>query len=930
MRIPTATYRIQFNSQFGFKSAQKIVDYLAQLGISDLYASPIFKARAGSTHGYDVVNPTQLNPELGTSEDFESLVQNLQQHHMGWLQDIVPNHMAYDSQNQWLMDVLENGPSSDYVEYFDIAWNSPFAGNKEPILVPLLGNFYGECLENGEIQIKYDQNGLSANYYSLSIPLKLESYATFLTHNLGKLGRTLGRKDPNFIKLLGILYLVRNISGETGKQRQDQADFTKALLWELYSDNEEVKAFIDENIQIFNGEKGKPESFNLLDALLTDQFFRLAYWKVGAEEMNYRRFFTVNELISVKVEELKVFNSTHDLICKLVKEGKFTGIRIDHIDGLYDPTQYLDRLREKLGDVYITVEKILQLGEGLPPIWDMQGTSGYDYLNFVNGIFCQSSNQDQLDEIYRYSTGFNKSFEEVVAEKKHLIIDKNLAGDIDNLAFLLKQISGHYRYGNDFTINGLKRAIAEVLTRFPIYRTYTDNAGLLEGDQKYIQEVIQVAKEHTPLLINELNFIEKLLLLQYEDTLTQPEKDQWLYWVMRVQQYTGPLMAKGVEDTALYVYNRLLSLNEVGGEPAHFGISLPEFHEFNQERQERWSHAMSATSTHDTKRGEDVRARINVLSEIPDEWQQKVRNWSNLNRRHKVRNKGSEFPDRNDEYALYQTLIGAFPFAEHEMDSFVDRVKDYMLKAIREAKVYTAWLRPNPNYEDACLKFVEAILERSEQNQFLQEFLPFQQRVAYYGIFNSLAQTLIKITSPGIPDFYQGTELWDLSLVDPDNRRPVDFELRQKYLNEIQNRVQADTLGLINELLEQKEDGRIKLFLTLQALKARTQNLDVFQQGSYIPIKVAGKFQDHIFAFARSTENRFSITVAPRFYTHVVQPGECPIGEQSWADTHLQLPAGMPSTWQDAITNQTIQAGSELAVGKVLQYFPVALLMSRG
>jgi (1->4)-alpha-D-glucan 1-alpha-D-glucosylmutase len=928
MRIPTATYRIQFNSAFKFEAATAIVPYLAELGISDLYASPIFKARAGSSHGYDVVDPTQLNPELGTSEDFETLIQTLQTRQMGWLQDIVPNHMAYDSQNRWLMDVLENGPSSDYVEYFDIAWNSPFESNKEPILVPLLGNFYGECLENGELQIKYEQNGLSVNYYNLSIPLKLESYATFLTYNLGKLARSLGRKDPNFIKLLGILYLLRNISGETGKQRQDQAEFVKGLLWELYSDNAEVKAFIEENLNTFNGEKGKPESFNLLDALLTDQFFRLSYWKVGAEEMNYRRFFTVNELISVKVEELKVFNATHDLICKLVKEGKITGIRIDHIDGLYDPTQYLERLREKLGNVYITVEKILQLGEDLPPIWDIQGTSGYDYLNFVNGIFCKLDHQEKLDRIYQSSTGFLKDFEEVIAEKKHLIIDKNLAGDIDNLSFLLKKISGHYRYGNDFTINGLKRAIAEVLTRFPIYRTYTNSGTLLEGDRAYIQEVIQVAKEHTPLLINELNFIEKLLLLQYEDTLSQAEKDQWLYWVMRVQQYTGPLMAKGVEDTALYVYNRLLSLNEVGGEPAQFGISLSEFHEFNQVRQEQWSNAMSATSTHDTKRGEDVRTRISVLSEIPEEWQKQVQSWSELNRRHKVRNKGTEFPDRNDEYAFYQTLIGAFPFDESELESFTGRVKDYMLKAIREAKVYTAWLRPNSNYENACLKFVEAVLERSEQNRFLQEFLPFQKRIAFYGILNSLSQTLIKITSPGIPDFYQGTELWDLSMVDPDNRRPVDFELRQNYLTEIQKQIQADLPSLISSLFETKEDGRIKLFLTIQALKARANYLELFQKGTYIPLEVVGKFQDHIFAFARRIGNLTSITIVPRFCTGLVEPNTYPLGEQVWADTHLKLPAESALTWRDTITNQTIQAGGSLPVGKALQHFPVSLLIS--
>jgi len=927
MRIPTATYRIQFTADFGFDAARKITHYLAELGISDLYASPVFKARAGSTHGYDVVDPTQLNPELGTPEAFEALIAELQQEQMGWLQDIVPNHMAYNSDNQWLMDVLENGPSSSYVDHFDIAWNWPFDSTQEPILVPMLGNFYGECLENGELQLKYDETGLSINYYNLSIPLKLESYGTFLTYNLGQLARTLGRKHPTFIRLLGILYMLKNVPPEiASKQRQDQIDFVKGLLWELYSDAD-VKSFIDDNIQAFNGEKGNSESFNLLDKLLSEQFFRLAYWKVGAEEINYRRFFTVNELISVKAEELRVFNNTHALIFKLVEEGKFTGLRIDHIDGLYNPTEYLDRLREKTGDTYITVEKILQPGEDLPPIWSVQGTSGYDYMNYVNGVFCQTGNQEKLDQVYQTVTGQTMPFEEMAIQKKHLILDNDLAGDLDNLARFLKKLSGKYRYGNDFTVNGLKGAITAVLTQFPIYRTYTNQDTLLESDRPYIQQAIQISKDNTPRLTNELNFIEKLLLLDYDSTLTQAEKDQWLYLVMRLQQYTGPLMAKGVEDTALYVYNRLLSLNEVGGDPGHFGTTLSEFHAFNQNRQQRWTHAMSATSTHDTKRGEDVRARINVLSEIPEEWQQQVQIWSELNRSHKTKGKHTPYPDRNDEYALYQTLIGAYPFAEAELDSFVDRVKDYVLKAIREAKVHTTWLRPNAIYEEACMNFVKAILERSTENQFLQKFLPFQQRIAGYGVCNSLSQTLLKMTSPGVPDFYQGTELWDLSLVDPDNRRPVDFAQRQTYLDEMKTKLQNDILSLIPELFSTQEDGRIKLFLIVQALKARTQYHQVFQQGNYLPLEVTGPFKDHVIAFARQAGDTTLITIVPRFLTGLIQPGTYPLGQEIWQETCLRLPSELPATWTDTITQQPVNGDRSLPIGSVLQHFPVALLV---
>lgn len=930
MKIPTATYRIQFTADFGFNAAQNIAGYLAKLGISDLYASPIFKARAGSSHGYDVVDPTQLNPELGTQESFDTLVETLKQHQMGWLQDIVPNHMAYDSQNKWLMDVLENGPNSNYVEYFDIAWNAPFETNQDAILVPLLGDFYGACLENGEIQLKYDENGLSVNYYSLSIPLRLESYATFLRYNLGQLARTLGRNHPTFIRLLGILYMLKNVPPEiAGQQRQDQSKFVKGLLWELYTDQANIKNFIDSNLQTFNGEKGNPDSYNLLDALLTEQFFRLSYWKVGAEEMNYRRFFTVNELISMKVEELKVFNATHDLIFRLLNEGKITGLRVDHIDGLYDPTQYLQRLREKAGDTYITVEKILQPGEELPKIWDIQGTSGYDYLNFVNSVFCKLSEQETFDQIYAEFNRQGMSFEELAIEKKRLILDRNLAGDLDNLATILKKVGSKNRYSNDFTINGLKQALVAVLIRFPIYRTYTNEDGLLELDRPYIQSVIESAKEHTPFLQNELNFIEKLLLLDYESVLTPTEKAQWLYLVMRIQQYTGPLMAKGVEDTTLYVYNRLLSLNEVGGAPERFGISQAEFHEFNQKRQEHWTHTMNATSTHDTKRGEDGRARLNVLSEIPEEWHQQVQTWSKLNHHCKQRVKGAIMPDRNDEYAFYQTLVGAYPFAEEEIKDFVSRVKDYVLKAIREAKIHTTWLRPNSVYETAFTSFVDAVLDPSQENLFLQSFLAFQKRVATYGIFNSLSQTLLKIVSPGVPDFYQGGELWDLSLVDPDNRRPVNFELRQTYLEDIQRKAQTDRPGLIAELLRTKEDGRIKLFVITEALKARSAYLKIFQQGTYVPLEVTGKFADHIIAFVRQQGDQTILVIVPRFLTNLIQPDEYPLGKQVWADTTLKLPSNVTNSWQNGLTNQTIQTTDEsLLIGQALEQFPVALLIS--
>jgi (1->4)-alpha-D-glucan 1-alpha-D-glucosylmutase len=929
MRIPTSTYRIQFHSGFPFDAAKQVVAYLADLGISDLYASPIFKARAGSTHGYDIVDPTVLNPELGSQEEFEALTDELKKYELGWLQDIVPNHMAYDSQNKLLMDVLENGSDSESFDFFDIEWNHAYEDVRGRVLTPMLGDFYGRCLENGEIQLGYNEMGLSVNYYSLKLPVRIESYALFITQNLGGLARSLGRHHPDFVKLLGLLYIVKNIPVEAkGKERYDQIEFVKQLFWELYNQNQEVHSFVDSNVDFFNGQKGQPESFNPLDSLLAEQFYRLAFWKVGAEEINYRRFFTVNELISLKIEEPKVFHKTHSLIYQLVEEGKITGLRIDHIDGLYDPTQYLERLREKMGDVYITVEKILELEEDLSDIWPIEGTSGYDFMNYVNGVFCRCETEQRLQKIYTRFTESNQPYKELVVEKKKLIIERNLAGDLENLALSLKRVAGQTRQGSDFTLNGLQRALVEVLALFPVYRTYINPQGLTESDRKQVNQVIERAKAQVPLLLNELDFIKKLLLLEYDDFLTQTQQEEWLHFVMRLQQLTGPLMAKGVEDTLLYVYSRLLSLNEVGGNPGQFGISLSAFHEFNQRRHEHWTHSMSATATHDTKRGEDMRSRLNILSEIPEEWEKQVVRWSEINQSKKVQAENRVIPSANDEYFLYQTLLGAFPFDQNgDRSTFLTRIKDYVIKAVREAKVHTAWLRPDSEYEEGYLSFVEQVLEDSNGNQFLSEFLPFQKRISDYGIFNSLSQVLLKNTAPGVPDLYQGTEFWDLSLVDPDNRRPVDYDQRISCLHDLKARGQTDSLQLIDELLTTRTDGRIKLFLTFKVLQARKTNSALFEQGNYQPLLVSGKFKDHVIAFTRSFQGRTAIAVAPRFLTGLIEAGQLPLGEQIWADTAIDLPANLSSSWQDAIAAQAIQANGKLSVGDALKHFPVALLI---
>lgn len=929
MRIPVSTYRLQFRKEYDFAAATAIVPYLAELGISDLYASPIFKARAGSSHGYDVVDPTQLNPELGARETFDALVSAIQQQKMGWLQDIVPNHMAYDSQNLWLMDVLENGFDSDSFDYFDIDWNHAYEDIRERVLAPLLGNLYSDCLENGEIKLAYDETGLSVDYFSLRLPVRIESYARFITYNLGQLTKALGRRHPDFVKLLGILYLIKNIPTEAkGRERYDQVAFVKGLLWELHEQNEAVRELFAANVQSFNGEVGNLESFNLLDSLLSEQFYRLSFWKVGAEEINYRRFFTVNELISVKVEEIKVFHKTHSLITQLAEDGIFTGVRIDHIDGLYDPAEYLERLREKIGDVYIIVEKILELSEGLPTSWQIQGTSGYEFLNYVNGLFCNTANEAAFNHLYITFTGVTADYDRLSAEKKWLIIDKNLAGDVENLAQRLKRIAAQTRSGGDFTAYGLKRALSEVLALFPIYRTYIASDTVSNTDQRVIRETIALAKQHLPLLVRELEYIETILLREDSDYLADDQKVDRLRFVMRMQQLTGPLMAKGIEDTLLYVYNRLLSLNEVGGNPSHFGISPMQFHEFNQHKLQHWLHSMNTTSTHDTKRGEDVRARLNVLSEIPDEWAEHVVHWAETNFNQKGRTGGRTIPDRNDEYFLYQTLVGSFPFDEAEFPEFVDRVKDYVIKAVREAKVHTAWLRPDSDYENGFSTFVETLLATPE-NAFLSRFRSFQAKIAEYGIFNSLSQVLIKNVAPGVPDLYQGDEFWNLSFVDPDNRRPIDYEQRSTALKQIKAKLAHDPITLIDDLFANKTNGNIKLFLTYQLLQSRKKFVALFQQGDYQPLTVSGALQNHIIAFTRSFEGQVAIAIAPRFLTSLIQPGERPLGKTVWQDTSISLPSGSPSTWTNTITAQSIQSQDTIAVGDALQHFPVALLISR-
>ena len=932
MRIPAATYRLQFTPQFGFAHARAVLAYLQELGISDIYASPIFHARSGSAHGYDVVDPNRLNIELGSAEEFEALVEEARRCGLGWLQDIVPNHMAYDSQNRLLMDVLENGTGSPYSDFFDIDWNHPYENMRGKVLAPFLGRFYGQCLEDGEITLHYDPSGLNIRYYALTLPVNIESYSEVLTDHLSALRRRLGAGELDFIKLLGVLYTLKNIAPkEEAAERADQIVFVKRILWELYSGNEEIKRHLDANLSRFNGTPGKPESFNALDRLLTQQWYRLSFWKVAAEELDYRRFFNINELISLRMEDEKVYRHTHALIVKLARESRFTGLRVDHVDGLYDPLSYLKWLRRDAGATYLTVEKILAFDEELPAQWPIEGTTGYEFLNYLNGIFCARERRRQFNEIYTRFTGLETSCAALTVEKKRLIIGKYMAGDIEGLAFLLKSVSSRDRHAADVTLYGLKRALVEVLAFFPVYRSYVSRDQCSAEDRRRLRLAVERAKAANAGLLLELNFIEQFLLLEFHEHQGEEEKSHWTHFVMRFQQVTGPLMAKGFEDTTLYVYNRLLSLNDVGGDPDRFGVSVDEFHDFVRRRRERWPHAMNASATHDTKRGEDARARINVLSELPDEWEKQLRSWSRINRTKKAMIKGGEAPDRNDEYFLYQTLIGACPVDGPADESFLERLKSYLVKAVREAKVHTEWLKPDLAYEEAFISFAEAILAPSDNNRFLAEFVPFVNNIAYGGMFNSLAQTLLKMTAPGVPDIYQGTELWDLSFVDPDNRRPVDYAARAGWLEEIKAAESKDRLGLLRDLLSHWQDGRIKLYLTLKLLGFRRAHADLFGAGEYVPLRATGEMAKQVCAFARRQGRAWALAVVPRLIGRAAYRGHAPLGGDLWGATALDLPAEAPRRWLDVISGELLEgapqtAPNRLLLGRIFKHFPVALL----
>ncbi|MDD2852663.1 MAG: malto-oligosyltrehalose synthase [Desulfuromonadaceae bacterium] len=978
LRIPASTYRLQFNAGFTFSDARGIISYLHDLGISDLYASPYFKAHEGSLHGYDCIDQNCLNPEVGSEDEYEEFVSELKRHDMGQILDIVPNHMCIEGQgNRYWQDVLENGPSSIYASFFDIDWHPVKKELENKILIPILGNQYGAILENGELCLTFEEGSFFITYYEHKLPIVPKTYSNVLTLGIERLEQELSAVAPQYQEILSIVTALKHLPPVTEsdperiRERYREKEVVKRRLWSLYQNSSAIKEFIDQNVAVINGWREDPSSFDLLDALLRDQVYRISHWRVATEEINYRRFFDINSLGAIKVEDPAVFEQTHALLFRLVKEGKISGMRIDHVDGLHDPEDYFRRLqsacfihlygsspdasdnngtisREKHELVmtvdpsykpfYIIAEKILLKSEKMPESWQVFGSTGYDYANQVNGLFVETAHAKVLETIYTRFLQHRIDFTQAVYDKKKLVMQVTMSSEINTLAHYLNKISEQNRHTRDFTLNSLIKSIVEVIACFPVYRSYTTTFEVLERDLQYIESAVSRAKRLNPAISSSVfDFIRDVLLLHFPDSISDEQKERWLDFAMRFQQITSPVMAKGVEDTAFYLYNRLVSLNEVGGSPERFGITLEAFHGQNIERCKSRPLAMLATSTHDTKRSEDVRARINVLSEIPEQWREGLSRWSRMNRKHKMIVDGKPAPSRNEEYLLYQTLVGTWPFCNPEDEEFTEfrfRIKAYMLKAMREAKVHTSWISPNTLREDAVMFFIDTILKNSPHNMFPTDFASFQTLTADCGMFNSLSQTLLKITSPGIPDIYQGNELWDFSLVDPDNRRQIDFQKRKELLAELLQKEDAD--GLLNtacQTVARRNDGRIKLYLTCKALNFRRENRDLFDTGRYLPLTVTGVQQEHVCAFERSVNGSSIMVVAPRFCSRLIGNGsEAPLGRDVWQDTRIiQSFDTATSRYRNVFTGEilSLEQGEEdltLALQDILSVFPVALL----
>jgi (1->4)-alpha-D-glucan 1-alpha-D-glucosylmutase len=922
--IPRATYRLQFHKGFGFRDAAALAPYLARLGISHVYASPYLKARLRSTHGYDIVDHAQLNPEVGDASAFRDMVAAFRHSGLGQVLDFVPNHMGVGgSDNPWWLDVLEWGPASEYAGWFDIDWDPDRRYLRDKLLVPFLGEQYGAVLESGQLVLRFEPEpgGFAVWAYDThKLPICPLHYH-----------RVLGDEHPELERLGDAFSGLPDWRPRIAQRAKD----LQSELGALARQRSDVRDAVQAAVERINGEPGRLETWRQLDALIEDQHWRVAHFRVAADDINYRRFFDNNELAGLRMELPELFDHAHRLVFELLGNGVLDGLRIDHVDGLLDPRGYLLRLREHAPrPFYLVVEKILARHEALREDWPVEGTTGYEFANLVLGLLVDPSGEDGFTEVYTAFTGEHRAFDEIVRDCKIRITLNEMAGELNVLARDAARVARQNPRTADFTRNILQRGLKEIVACFPVYRTYVDGAAApAEADRRDIDwAVAQARRNETDLDPSVFEFLHQLLTT---DLVAQARsgfsRQSVVRFAMRLQQYSGPVMAKGLEDTAYYRYNRFVALNEVGGHPNLFGVTLAAFHRVNAQRAERWPHAMLGTATHDTKRGEDTRARLAVLSEMPEEWARQVQAWSRILRARRGDVEGTAPPDRNDEYLFYQLLLGAWPADltgienpdPEKLRSYAERVEGAMVKSMREAKLRSTWASPNTDYEEAMLGFVRDALDVSRPNAFLSAFLPFQERIARLGVRNSLVQTALKLTLPGMPDIYQGAELWDLSLVDPDNRRPVDYRERIELLEEVAALLEQNRRTAVLDMLEDWRDGRVKLAVIATLLAHRHDRPKLFAQGGYEPLIVTGARADQICAFARCHGEDALVVAAARFQAHCE-------AERDWIGTEIPWPqaASSETHWRDLFSGRVVERrGEGVSVETVLGGMPAAVLV---
>ncbi len=907
-RIPGCTYRLQFNRWFTFSQAREIMPYLHALGVTDVYASPYSQASAESLHGYDITDHNKLNAAIGSRADYDSWIEELHAHSMGQVLDFVPNHVGIaESLNAWWMDVLENGPSSRYAPYFDIDWHPLKFDLRDKVLLPILSDQYGRVLERGELQLRFEEGTFYLLYGERRLPIAPGTYRYVLQIALENLAEH--KEEDFYAELQSILtaleYLPKRTETDPKRiaERIREKEVIKRRLERRCAEAPQVQRAIEKALAQINGKPGDPRSFDALDELLNAQSYRLAFWRVAAEEINYRRFFDVNDLAAIRVELPKVFDAVHRLALDLVSAGAVTGLRIDHPDGLYLPREYFEKLQQRCAKalgiglpqdgraIYMLAEKILTASEALRKDWLMHGTTGYDFANQVTQLLVDSSAETEITKTFHRFIGHSMPFGHLLYAKKLQVMKLALANDVDVLSNMLDRLSEQNRWYRDFTLESLSRAVRETIACFPVYRTYlTPGQPVSEEDRQIVERAITAAKRRNPAMEESIfNFLRDVLLFRFPPNLDDAGRTAHTHFVLKFQQTTGPVMAKGLEDTVFYIYNRLAALNEVGGEPQQFALTAEAFHERNIDRQRNWPATLLATSTHDTKRSEDVRARMVAISEIPELWRRSLQRWRVANHRWKRTINDVEAPDANEEYLLYQTLLGTWPIEANgepqpaATPEYIERIQRYMAKALHEAKINTSWIQPNEEWDAAMRDFVANILDSSPRNKFLPIFLPVAQEIARLGAINSLTQTLLKLTSPGVPDVYQGNEIWDYSLVDPDNRRRVDYNRRREMLETL-------STATPHELIQTWPDGRIKMFLTQRVLRFHREHADLFQHGEYLPLRASGTFAECCVSFTRQLADKWIVVIVPRLSSRVGFP---PIGE-AWKDTAIQLPEALP------------------------------------